>query len=421
MTSRIIELPSQAEAAKGAKTLLSAAAVRAAAQRMLMLGLDGRLDDWRVDLEALPGAADYVARIVREQYPHLNPPIHARWRHFVIGGHDLWQELLAQHRGMNVVATARAAFDLVLTSVLLDAGAGPGWRYRDAVTGLTLARSEGLALASFRWFESGALSDDRNDPLRVDAAALMRVDARSIQNAFQVTAHNPLLGTEGRASLLNRLGSAVVAQPEIFGLADKARPGGFFDACRRLSEDNRVPATEILRSLLLALGGMWEHRPSLSGVALGDCWPHPAFSGNTPEDGFVPLHKLSQWLTYSLLEPLAAAGVTVTDIEALTGLPEYRNGGLFVDLGVLIPRADDAASRTYAVSDGFVVGWRAMTVALLDQIAPMVGERLGLGAVQFPLAKVLEGGTWAAGRSIARERRSDGGPPFKILSDGTVF
>jgi hypothetical protein len=68
-----------------------------------------------------------------------------------------------------------------------------------------------------------------------------------------------------------------------------------------------------------------------------------------------------------------------------------------------------------------VVGWRALTVALLDRIAPLVRERLDVAADEFPLARVLEGGTWAAGRVLAAERRADGGPPLKIVSDGTVF
>jgi len=47
-------------------------------------------------------------------------------------------------------------------------------------------------------------------------------------------------------------------------------------------------------------------------------------------DGLVPIHKLSQWLSYSLVEPLMAAGIEVTDLDGLTGLAEYRNGGLLV-------------------------------------------------------------------------------------------
>ena len=54
-------------------------------------------------------------------------------------------------------------------------------------------------------------------------------------------------------------------------------------------------------------------------------------------------------------------------------------------------------------------------------MAALVRARLGVDASAFPLASVLEGGTWAAGRRIARERRADGSPPLKIISDGTVF
>ena len=65
--------------------------------------------------------------------------------------------------------------------------------------------------------------------------------------------------------------------------------------------------------------------------------------------------------------------------------------------------------------------WRALTVALLDEIAPLVRGKLGLTAAQLPLAAVLEGGTWSAGRRIAKEKRADGGPPVRIISDGSVF
>jgi hypothetical protein len=118
---------------------------------------------------------------------------------------------------------------------------------------------------------------------------------------------------------------------------------------------------------------------------------------------------------------LEGAGIAVSDVHELTGLAEYRNGGLFIDMGVLTPRDRAFLLKTHQVSDPFVVGWRALTVALLDRLAPLVSGRLGLDPATFPLAKVLEGGTWAAGRRVARARRADGGPPFPVSSDGTVF
>ncbi len=138
-------------------------------------------------------------------------------------------------------------------------------------------------------------------------------------------------------------------------------------------------------------------------------------------NGLMPLHKLSQWLSYSLIEPLQRAGVTVSEIDGLTGLAEYRNGGLFVDMDVITPRNLAEATRPQAVDSEFVVAWRALTVALLDRLLPLVREKLGVNAQAFPLGALLEGGTWAAGRKIAKDKRADGGPPFTVVSDGTVF
>jgi Protein of unknown function (DUF1688) len=112
--------------------------------------------------------------------------------------------------------------------------------------------------------------------------------------------------------------------------------------------------------------------------------------------------------------------VNVTGLDQLTGLPEYRNGGLLLDGGVLSLKARDDAQRVHHPRDEFIVEWRALTVALLDELAPLVRSQLGLTEAQMPLACVLEGGTWAAGRVLANQLRG-GQPPLQIESDGTIF
>jgi hypothetical protein len=405
----------------GAKSLLTARAVREASQRMLALALEGSLPDWTVDLEKLPETAEFVEKLTRERFPRLNVPMHSRWRHFVFGGRDLWREIVAARAWPNPAARARAAFDLAITSVLLDAGAGATWRYMDPETEVIVSRSEGLAFASLRWFEGGGLSNDKTDPLRADAAALQRVDARSMRRAFQVTETNLLTGANERAALLNRLGAVVEARPDLFALQDSPRPGGLFDVLARRAVAKQLTGAVILETLLEGLGPIWSGRPQLAGVSLGDCWPHPAFGSDAEPAGYVPLHKLSQWLAYSLIEPLQEAGFPVPGLDALTGLPEYRNGGLLIDMGVLVPRDPAQLRETHLVSSPFIVGMRALTVALLDRLAPAVGVRLGLPQDSMLLARVLEGGTWAAGRAIARSKREGGGPPLQISSDGTVL
>jgi hypothetical protein len=396
------------------RQLLSAAAVRERAHEMLELALAGQVDGWRVDLDRLPEAAQLTASVTRQNYPDLTIPFHARWRHFMAGEPQL-------PAGSDPAERARSAFDLVILSVLLDAGSGPDWRYQDAVTNLVFRRSEGLAVASQRMFETGLFSADPASPLRADGEALSRLDAAALAGGFQAGDGNPLVGLDGRAALLRRLGAQVLARPDLFGSADAPRPGGLYDVLVQQAAGGALPAPAILALLLEALGPIWQDRLVVGGLHLGDCWRHPAIRRMDGTEGLVPLHKLSQWLAYSLIEPLQESGIEVVDIDGLTGLAEYRNGGLFVDLGVLQLADVEDGARPHLVSDPLIVAWRSMTVALLDRLAPLVRERLGVDAPTFPLARILEGGSWAAGRRIAAERRAGGGPPLHIISDGTVF
>jgi hypothetical protein len=402
--------------------LLSAKAVRERAHRLLAIGLAEGLPYFRIDVGRLDAAADLVAKTTRAAYPALDVPFHARWRHFVTGaGRDRWAEIDKATAWRDASERARAAFDLAIVSVLLDAGAGPRWVYRDVASGETVGRSEGLALASLAMFADGAFSSDPRRPLRADAAALQRLTGNGLGRHFQVTDANPLAGLDGRTDLLRRIGATVAARPEVFARVDDARPGGLFDTLAATTDAGRLPASSILDVVLRHLGPIWPSRLELGGVALGDCWRHPALTTGDATSGLVPLHKLSQWMAYSLIEPLQAAGIDVTDIDGLTGLAEYRNGGLLVDTGVLQLREPADAEIEHDVASTLVVEWRALTVALLDRLADMVRTRLGRDAASFPLAKVLQGGTWAAGREIARVSRADGSPPIKIVSDGTVF
>ncbi|NMG65112.1 DUF1688 family protein [Azoarcus indigens] len=398
-----------------AAALLRAEAVRercAVVMARVQAG-DSPLFEWH-SAQLAPCAA-YVADTVRRAYPDLAVPYHSRWRHFEAGGRDRWAELQAT-AGLagDARECARVAVDLVIPSVLLDAGAGPDWRFHEADDQPPLARSEGLAVASLALFAAGTLSDDPGRPLRSDAAALRRIDAAVLGALFQVSGGNPLLGLEGRATLLNRLGEVAEATPAVFGRP--ARLGNLVDHLFSLAADGRLPAAELLALLLRALGPVWPGRLSLAGVPLGDCWRHPALA-----DELLPFHKLTQWLAYSLLEPLQAAGLEIAGLDALTGLPEYRNGGLLLDFGVIVPRHPAFFTTRWTVDALPIVEWRALTVAGLDRLAEAVRAALDVSAAAFPLARVLQGGSWSAGRRIAAERRPGGPPPLQLESDGTVF
>lgn len=437
-----------------------------------------------LDKQHLPAAADRVAALTLRRFPDLRIPYHSRWRHFQAGGVDRKAELDALLAGRGDAEVARVRFDLTVLSVLLDAGAGGRWSYteRQAIDAAALpvqrhasdellalldqaakgpaapdagndagpaaaaqapaaeppsgaaaadgtagayTRSEGLGVASLRAFMAGVFSASRSDPLRADAATLKLVDPAVLRGVFQVTPANPMVGLEGRAGLVSRLGDVLAADAARHG--GEARPGRLYDQLTEGGTRTQVSATELLGALLRLLSPIFTSGSRVQGLPAGDAWPHrwagaATGNGNDPTtDGWVPFHKLAQWLAYSLLEPLQWAGVQVSGLDALTGLPEYRNGGLLIDCGVIVPRDPRDLSRTWKPGDEFIVEWRALTVTLLDELATLVRQRLGRTAEELPLACILEGGTWAAGRELAAELRGDGAPPLRIDSDGTLF
>ena len=192
--------------ADAALSLLSAAAVRERAHRMLEAGLADRLPHFRIDLRRLDDAAALTIAITRDAYPDLAIPFHSRWRHFVVDGADRWAGRAEAVEWKDAAARARAEFDLAIVSVLLDAGAGAQWRYRDR-DGRAIGRSEGLAIASLDMFVDGLFSSDPQHPLRADAAKLAALADGDLAAGFQATATNPLAGLAGRADLLRRLGA----------------------------------------------------------------------------------------------------------------------------------------------------------------------------------------------------------------------
>ena len=396
-------------------------AIRDRAHQLFRLAQADQLDHFSCNLAKLNEVAAYVIETTQQLYPDFNVPFHSRWRHFDVGGISRLAELnqsLQEGAGdeSDRRRMARSQLDLVIVSVLLDAGAGSQWRYQDSSQ--VLSRSEGLAVASLRAFQQGLFSSDPASPHQVDSDRLQQLSEADLAAAFQVSADNPLLGLTGRLALLQKLGMALSTQPSRFGQSP-ARPGNLLDYL--IAKGTTLHAGDLLTTVLESFGSIWPGRVTLGRTNLGDVWPHPALANRNPGDNLVPFHKLSQWLTYSLIEPLAAAGITVTHLNALTGLAEYRNGGLCVDLVLLVPKHSAVTQQQHLPSSPVVVEWRALTIVMLDLIGDRICTHLNKSPEDLPLIKVLEGGTWAAGRRIAKQLRPTGAPPITLQSDGTVF
>ncbi|MFQ4141679.1 URC4/urg3 family protein [Chlorogloeopsis sp. ULAP02] len=396
--------------------LRSPSAIRERCQELFEMAEARRSPHFNCNLSQLERVADYVIEVMHEQYPDLHIPFHSRWRHFEAGGIPRLAQLDEKLAELTPTQKATAKFDLAIISVLLDAGAGEHWQYYEQDTKLVFKRSEGLAVASFQMFCQGTFSSDRHQPLQVDAQRLEALTEQELADGFQANLENPLVGMAGRLNLLQKLGQVILASPQMFG-EQNPRLGNLVNFLLAQVKNNQLAAQTVLNVVLEGLSDIWPGRIEVAGVNLGDVWYHPAVSN----DSLVPFHKLSQWLTYSLLEPLQELGVEITGLDALTGLPEYRNGGLCLDLGLINVKNPNIFSQSHSVTSEIIVEWRALTVILLDYIATTVREKLGMSAEELPLVKILQGGTWTAGRKIAAQLRTSGIPPIQIESDGTVF
>ena len=334
-------------------------------------------------------------------------------------------------------------------------------------------------------FKAGYFSSNPAEPCQVDSAGLKRLSAEQLGKGLQVNESNPIVGLDGRIGLMSRLGNAL-ENAGLFG-AD-GRPGKMIgkwidpalQAELNLLADYLLshPSTRASSVPIITIPTLWavltnglatvwpSTRTQINGVSLGDAWPCSSMPMSPPSpswENIVPFHKLTQWLCYSLMAPMTKLlNIKFAGTELLTGLPEYRNGGLFVDTGLLTLKEHDAqrgraAFRSnallkgqqameviplFATDDDVIVEWRAVTVGLLDELLIEVNGLLGLrGSDQLTLAQMLEAGSWKVSKSGIRSDRTgtatkfnQGGrelaevsrpnskePPIMILSDGTVF
>lgn len=365
----------------------------------------------------LDETVDFVMKVIEENYPDFEVPFHSRWGHFKAGGVDREKVLDNALQDQALQEQVRAKLDLAVVSVLLDAGAGDVWRYTEPTTAATYSRSEGLAVAGFYAFLTGAFSSSAQHPLRVDAAGLASLTPEQLAGILQHGEDNHVPGFQGRLDLLHRLATVMLEDPDRF---PDGRPGNLIDHIAA-SKGRSFSAQDMLTEVLNGFGPIWPNGLKLGNHFMGDVWHHPLLGPEDSASSLVPFHKLSQWLTYSLLEPPMAAGYKVSGVDALTGLAEYRNGGLFVEMGVIQPVDPEVLKEAHHPGSPLIVAWRALTIHLLDQLAERVRAALNLDSTAFPLAKLLEGGTWHAGRRLAAANREGGGPPIRIISDGTVF
>ncbi|KAH7310634.1 hypothetical protein B0I35DRAFT_357901 [Stachybotrys elegans] len=424
------------------KYLLSLGSIRDRAEIVAQAAKAKQLTHFDFEEDKMDDVVDFVASVIKRDFGpdryHTIPP-HGRWQHFEVGGVPRVAGLIDEwtSHGLDKLEVTRRLIDLFFVSVLLDAGAGDHWRYTEPGTDRVYERSEGIAVASLDMFKNLAFqsSGAGAGPI-VDGPGLEQLDTGSLISGFQISDQNPMLGVESRAALLRSLGRSLNSQTDVFG--PSGRPGNLVDyVISHKLESGKLDVLFLWDTLQTLLIPVWpKDRTVVGGQPIGDAWPLSTIKQAVGADGtdvsktIQPFHKLTQWLTYSLMVPFdRVLGLEWANAQSLTCLAEYRNGGLFVDMGVLRLKPDSLARGLQAsggelpmfeAGDDVVVEWRAMTLVLVDILYGKIQSRMD--GASLSMAQLLEAGTWKSGREIAAQRRPQTkSSPIIIKSDGTVF
>ncbi|KAI9299440.1 hypothetical protein BJ944DRAFT_172382, partial [Cunninghamella echinulata] len=279
------------------------------------------------------------------------------------------------------------------------------------------------------------------------ADALNLISIEALYDGFQLDAHNKLLGIEERLDLVKHLSNVLKSQSSYFGLDTIPRPGNLIDYL--LSHSTTIKTKkgplihlETLWPVILEMGEFWASQDDKGGSqGLGDVWPCSVLNGQSSPstnstEHYVPFHKLTQWMIYSLIEPMEKLlGATIEGKDMLTPLPDYCHGGLLMDTGLISLKPKELergvenykknamlpgqskveVSPMFELNDPVVIEWRALTIGFLEIIADRVREALNMNRSTLSLSKLMESGTWSAGRELAEISRPNTHQPPIII------
>ncbi|KAI8148745.1 hypothetical protein BJV82DRAFT_505446 [Fennellomyces sp. T-0311] len=439
--------------------LLSLRAVRERCFRVQEAGVRNRLQHFDVDPSKLQDVVQFVVSLIKRDFDDPSAmPVHGIWRHFESGRPRI-QHLLNSWSSLGFDATeqTRRVLDLFVVGVLLDSDVDHVWTYREKATGRAYKRAEGVAVAVLELFTAGAFSSDVNQPHRVDSEALMKLSLETLHKGFQIDhERNVFIGLEDRLELLRHLGQVLQERADYFQQTGPVpRPGNLMDYLleHKTTIKTKKGALILLETLWPVVQAMGElhvadRANGKGGIpSLGDVYPSSAIqNANNPQstDHYVPFHKMSQWLVYSIIEPMERLlGATIEGTELLTPLPEFRNGGLLMDTGFISLKQHEynrgienyhknsllpgqpkiEVAPMFEMDDPVIVEWRALTTAYLDIVAERVRDVLRLNRNKLTLTRLMDGATWSAGRELAEiSRPNTQEPPIvvKVIVVGTA-
>lgn len=402
---------------------LSPIFTRVRSKELTQLVLKNQSKFFTLDSSKKEEALEFLEKVILSRFQKDKIAKHGRRQHLSSKNRNYFEKVenICQKAGCTFAVENK--LELLLLSCFLDAGAGQNWKYNDSYFNCQLVGSEALAAAStdlYLKLISDNLISKKNISLTSDALKNMKFDEFS--KSFQHDeSNNALLGAKGRYDSLTQLGSCLELHPSIFVTSHKPELKNIYHFFQSIVEHKSLNLEEVFKTIVFIFHDFFTSDTKINEINLCDSRIHSNLISLPLVGKKIPFFKLIQWMVYSIDDFFNSQGIPTINEEFLSGLAEYRNGGFFMDTNIINLKSKNLSHQSYSIDSELVTEWRALTITLLDEFLEELKIKRGYNHLN--MSKLLEGGTWIAGRKLARENRPDSpySPPIKIITDGKFF
>lgn len=400
--------------------------IRARCHEIGEIAINGNGHWFAINSARINSCVKLIEQNCRNRYPELKIPIYSLWREWSGDQGNNWDHRISNFAG-DPLFIAKSAIDLVFFTVLLGRNPGNKWYYSRSTSGQRLQHTQAIAAAGIDLFFDHFSSHSVEQGWVLGMPELQEISRGKLATALQSSTENPFGGLSRSAIQYQKL-AAILKTWSDSGIHYQ-RPGDLVDEClalcsRSWSLQKQISMDSLFELLAQRFAGMIEGGLIVEGMntsSVGDCGWHSGLLREDHTSGVVPFHRALQWLCYSLIEPLALVGITVTDPDTLTGLADVDHAGLFIDTGVLSPHDIELMNSSLTVDSEAVVEWRALTIYLQDRVTEALRKSLKLSAKRLPLSAVMQGGMAHAGTELSMRIRGERGISLHVDTSRSHF
>ena len=329
---------------------------------MLLAGVElGKSPLYELNGPGLTAVTVAVADLVRRKHANLVPPLDTCWLTLRRQAPDDLEKLADALQAADAVERARSGFDLALLDTTVSPSGGSG-----SVTELMRAYAE------------GSFSADPDKPLRLDPKGL---------NQWLDSAPGWIDEVPCAVTRLKRLAGCLNGDE---GTGEALPFRGLLNRLIARANNGTLSALQLLDSVHPLALCLHSEGAKLGGTSLGDVWRHPAIRTGDKTRELLPFHAFAQRLSLSFVEPLAEAGITVTELGQLTAPATHQICSDFLTLGVIRCRHTAIGRLAHPTSSDIVVELRALSVALADRLADHLCAELRITTTDLPVVRILD-------------------------------